>query len=135
MKTRRMILRFPKEIISKPVISGLSKNYDVEFSILKAKITPEEQGVMLLDITGEIEVVSDAIQYLKNNSVILEEPDKDIKMNDERCTSCGACLVVCPTQALYRDMETFKVHFDSEKCIACELCIAGCPYNAMEVHF
>jgi len=44
-------------------------------------------------------------------------------------------VTICPTEALYKDIVTQEVHFDSDKCIACELCVPACPPQAMEVAF
>ncbi|MEN6404010.1 MAG: 4Fe-4S binding protein, partial [Armatimonadia bacterium] len=55
--------------------------------------------------------------------------------NEQRCTDCGACITSCPTNALFIDLETRKVGFDSDKCIACELCVPRCPPRAMELTF
>jgi L-aspartate semialdehyde sulfurtransferase ferredoxin len=54
---------------------------------------------------------------------------------EERCTQCGACVVICPTGALSLNKNTRKIDFDSEKCIACELCVKPCPPRAMVVKF
>ncbi|MFC2092201.1 NIL domain-containing protein [Elusimicrobiota bacterium] len=135
MDKKRLVLRFPKEIVENPVICNLAKEYQLIFSILKATVNPDTEGIMLIELGGDAKDIKKGIDYLKKNKVIIEELEKDIKMNDEKCTACGACLTVCPTRALYMDNETKKVIFDSEKCIACEFCLTGCPYRAMEVHF
>ncbi len=44
----------------------------------------------------------------------------------------GACLAVCPTEALDVDRESWLVSFDPGKCVACELCIPACPPHAMQ---
>jgi ferredoxin len=134
MDKRRIVLRFPKEIIEKPIISDLAKGFDLTFSILKATINAEE-GVMLLELEGTRSNILKGIGYLKENTVVIEELNKDVAMNEDKCSSCGACVTICPTKALYRDEDTYKTIFDSTKCIACELCVKGCPYRAMEVHF
>ncbi|MFC2061218.1 4Fe-4S binding protein [Elusimicrobiota bacterium] len=60
---------------------------------------------------------------------------QDIIRSSARCTQCGVCITVCPTEALVLDSHTRKVHFYDNKCIACELCVPACPPRAMEVHF
>ncbi len=135
MDKKRIVLRFPKEKVQQPVIYHLTKNYDLAFAILKAAITPEEEGVMLLEIEGPAGNIKKGINYLKENDISIEELNKDIKMNLDKCTACGACITVCPSEALYRNPDDFKIIFEGNKCIACELCVTGCPYRAMEVHF
>ena len=59
--------------------------------------------------------------------------EKDVVRNEQRCTHCGACVTMCPTGALYKDIHTREVHFDPDRCIACDLCVPVCPPRAMEV--
>ena len=47
------------------------------------------------------------------------------------CTSCGACVRVCPEKCCYFDGE--KVVTDHEKCIACGKCAGVCPAGAREL--
>ena len=51
----------------------------------------------------------------------------------EACTGCGACLKVCPTQAITGERK--KVHtIDQEKCIKCGMCYSTCRFDAIEVN-
>ena len=44
--TKRIVLRFPKRMVERPIIYRLVKDYDLEFNILKASITPEQEGLL-----------------------------------------------------------------------------------------
>lgn len=44
-----------------------------------------------------------------------------------RCTHCGRCAAICPTQAIARGDE---VHTDPARCIRCCACVKGCPVGA-----
>lgn len=51
-------------------------------------------------------------------------------LEKEKCTGCGACYNICPTEAI--KMETNSEGFlypviDKEKCISCGLCKEKCP--------
>ena len=65
MDNKRIVLRFPKEVVEKPIISHLAKDYDISFSILKAAINSEE-GIMLLEMEGKKDNLIKGIDYLKN---------------------------------------------------------------------
>ena len=54
---------------------------------------------------------------------------------EAKCTHCGACLAVCPTDALKVNRENWEVVFDPQECIGCELCLPACPPRAMEIEF
>jgi len=133
MVSKRIVLTFPHKLLDKPIVYKLVKEFDLIFNILQAKITPKEEGLMVLELKGTKENYAKGIKYLTELGVNIQPLSKDVTRNDERCTHCGACVTVCPTEALYIDKNTMKVIFDSEKCIACELCVKACPPRAMVV--
>jgi len=136
MSSRRIVLTFPKEKIDKPIVYKLIKDYKLIFNIMKASISPDQEGHMVLELIGEDPDVEKGIKCLKDQGVTVQPLSKDIKVNWEKCTQCGACVSICPTDALYiKDRKTMEVAFDPEECIACELCIRPCPPRAIEVHF
>jgi len=47
------------------------------------------------------------------------------------CDQCGACIAVCPANALM--LGEFKVEVDHNKCTQCALCVKICPVAALEV--
>ncbi|UCF99347.1 MAG: NADH-quinone oxidoreductase subunit NuoF [Spirochaetaceae bacterium] len=51
----------------------------------------------------------------------------------ETCTGCGACLKVCPTEAITGEKK--EVHFiHQEKCTKCGMCYSTCRFDAIEVN-
>jgi len=135
MISKRIVLRFPNRLIDQPIVCKLVKDYDLEFNILKAYVTPREEGLLVLELKGQDEEYHKGIDYLTRIGVRIQPLSQDIIRNNARCTHCGICVSVCPTGALVIDSITRKVHFYDNKCIACELCIPACPPRAMEVHF
>ena len=136
MASKKIVLIFPKEKIDKPIVYKLIKDFDLVFNILKASITPDQEGHLVLELSGSSSEVDKGIKYLKEQGVSIEPLSKEIKVDWDKCTQCGACVSICPTDALYvKDRRTMEVDFDPEKCIACELCIRPCPPRAIEVHF
>jgi ferredoxin len=133
--TKRIVLRFPKRLVERPIIYRLVKDYDLEFNILRASITPEQEGVMVIELKGDQKEYDKGIEFLIKGGVKIQSLSQDVTRNDERCTHCGACITVCPTGAFRIDPKTRMVIFDNKKCIACGLCIPACPPHAMEVHF
>jgi len=53
-----------------------------------------------------------------------------------RCRHCdpAPCQQVCPTGAIYRDVDEGLVLLDTDKCIACALCAVVCPFSALTFH-
>lgn len=135
MVTKRLVLHFPHRLVDRPIVYRLIKDYDLVMNILKASITPNEEGLMVIELQGKADNFDRGIKYLEESGVVIDPIGRDVKRNDERCTSCGACITICPADALIVDAATQKVIFDEEKCIACEICVKACPLNAMEVCF
>ena len=133
--SKKIVLRFPKRMVDRPIIYRLVKDYDLEFNILKASITPEQEGLLVLELKGNQQEYDKGIEFLLKAGVKIQSLSQDVTRNEERCTHCGACITVCPTGAFKLDQKTRMVIFENEKCIACGLCIPACPPRAMEVHF
>jgi len=50
----------------------------------------------------------------------------------EKCTGCGLCIKVCPTQATSGEKK--KAHtIDNDKCTRCGACIESCKFDAINV--
>ena len=133
--SKRIVLRFPRRLVDRPIVSRLVKDYNLDFNILKASVTPDEEGLLVLEVTGKRDDYDRGIDYLVKAGVKIQSLSQDVTRNEERCTQCGACITICPAGAFELDTRTRQVTFINEKCIACGLCIKSCPPRAMELHF
>jgi Fe-S-cluster-containing hydrogenase component 2 len=52
-----------------------------------------------------------------------------IKIDQARCTGCGACVEICPHGALY--LVEGVATLDPALCRECEACVAACPVEAI----
>jgi ferredoxin len=135
MASKNIILHYPRRLIEQPVISNLIKNYDLTVNISRARIGQDEEGTMVIEISGSGDNLEAGLQYLKEIGVTFKLISKVIKRVEKRCTHCSACTVVCPSGALViEDRGSMEVQFVEEKCTGCGLCIQACPYKAMEMH-
>ncbi len=50
-------------------------------------------------------------------------------LDEELCIGCGACIDVCPEQAI--DMGMDAVVIDRQKCTGCGSCEVECPNEAI----
>ena len=62
LRTRkRVVLDFPPSVLQTPITYILAKEYDVISNILRAQISPEESGKLVLEIDGLPENLENAI--------------------------------------------------------------------------
>ena len=135
MTSKRIVLHFPNRLVDQPIVYKLVKDFDLQFNILKAYVTPQEEGLMVLELSGEDDNFKKGIEYLQSCGVRIQPLSQDVIRNETKCTDCGVCVPICPTAAFVVEPLTRKVLFYDNKCIACELCVKVCPTRAMEVHF
>lgn len=131
--SRRVVLHFPRNLVDQPIIYRLVRDYNLMFNILKASVTPKEEGLLVLELSGEEKDYEKGVRYLTEVGVEIQSLSRDVYRDEVRCTHCGACITICPTHAFDLEPSTRKVNFLDEKCIACGLCIKACPPRAMEI--
>jgi ferredoxin len=135
MPKKKVVLNFPPHLIDQPIIYHLIRDYGLEVNILKARITPNEWGRMVVELSGNGGNLEDGLNHLAQTGVVVEPLAREIRWLEERCVQCTACTAPCPTHALGVERSDMTITFDRELCIACELCLSACPYQAIEMSF
>ena len=133
--SRRIVLHFPPRVAGQSVVCRLVRDFDLKFNILKASISPGEEGLLVMELSGEQKNYDKGIQYLNEVGVKIQSLSQDVVRDEERCTHCGACIAICPTSAFSLEPKTRKVLFDHNKCVVCGLCVKACPTRAMRLYF
>jgi len=131
MKSVNVLLIFKKEIMYKPIIYRIAKDFDIVFNVLEAKILPKLEGRIILELKGSDSQLNETLNYFKTEGVEVQILADMIKRDDQKCVHCGACTAVCRVDALTINRITMEVEFIPEKCVACGLCRLACPVNAM----
>lgn len=129
----RLVLHFPRELVERPIVYRLSRDYGLEFNILKASVTPDEEGLMVLEVRGQRRGLELAMEYLAASGVRVQPLSRSVVLNEQRCTHCGACVALCPSRAFRVEPGTHYIRFEADKCLACGFCIKACPARAMEI--
>ena len=135
MAKRRIVLTFPSRLIDQPITYHLIKDYNLAVNILRARVSPKEEGRLMIELSGKKSSLDAGLNYLKELGVNVQPLARDIRWLEERCTHCTVCVPICPTKAITVDRDKMRVSFDKERCIACELCVPICPYKAIEILF
>ena len=129
--TKKLMLFFPKCECEKPIIYHLVKDYDLIVNVYRAKVTPEEEGYLVLDVTGTEDDIQRAMEFVNTFDVVVNYTGKGVTRDDDSCTHCGYCVTHCPTGALHiGDRATREVVYNEADCIECLACIRVCPYGA-----
>jgi len=128
---QKLMLDFPRCECEKPIIYHLVKDYDLIVNVFRAKVTPDERGYLVLDVTGTTENIERAIAYVKTFDVIVNTTGKGVTRDEVLCTHCGHCITHCPTGALrINNRATREVVYNEGECIECLACVRVCPYGA-----
>lgn len=59
------------------------------------------------------------------------DSNNKFNLNKEKCLRCGACVSVCPLQAL--ELDESGIIWDEEKCNFCKICKKICPAQVIEI--
>jgi len=103
MAKKRLVLRFPPDLVDQAITYHLIKDYNLVVNILKAKITPREEGELIIDLEGEAAILNRGIKYLENLGITVQPLARDIIWDEKRCVHCTVCVGICPTRAFIVD--------------------------------
>ncbi|MDD5476073.1 MAG: NIL domain-containing protein [Syntrophales bacterium] len=132
--SHKIVIRYTADIVDKPIVCRLAKEFDLDFNILHARILPKREGVLALDLSGTKDNFYKGIAFLKEAGLKVESLSKSVTRNEDRCVHCGACQAFCSTEALCMDPLSVKTIFDPDKCSGCSVCVKACPARAMEIN-
>ena len=129
--SNNFLLVFPQEIMYKPLIYRLVREFDLVFNLLEAKISPRREGRIIVELTGSGKDMKAGIDFLKAEGVEIKTIATEIERDEEKCVHCGACTAVCRVGALIIEDESMEVNFHPDKCVACGQCETACPMKAL----
>jgi NAD-dependent dihydropyrimidine dehydrogenase PreA subunit len=131
---KRVTLTFAQGLIQMPIAYRLAKDFNVAANIIRAQVTPNQIGTLVLELSGVVDELEAAIEWMRSQSIGVTLAQDEIRINDDICVDCGLCTGVCPTQALVLDPDTFRLKFFQLRCIVCEQCIPTCPVQAISTN-
>lgn len=127
----RFKLTFPKELADKPVFSEAILRFNRPFNIIEADVDAEK-GVIVASTDLSEDDARELVKFFEERGVRVELLAKLLEVDLEKCISCGACVSLCPVEAI-SIAKDWSVVFDEEKCVACGLCVNACPVRALKL--
>lgn len=123
----KILLKFPEKLVGKPITAEIILELKVPINIITANIT-SKGGEFLAEIPDE--VLDKVVKAFREKGLIVTLP-KLIEIDTEECFSCGACITICPVEALTFG-DDFSLVFTKEKCLGstCSACVDACPARA-----
>ena len=130
MAGRKFLLMFPPALADQPITQRLWRDFDITVNILKAEID-ESGGRLTIELGGQPEEISRAIEFLIASKVRVEELRNYVRRDMKKCTDCGMCVSICPVKAYVMNPSDHHVVFHLERCVACGNCLDACPPGAL----
>jgi len=126
----RVLLKFSEEIVEQPITAQVILEHGVPINIISAHIN-SQGGEILAEIPSTH--FDKVVNAFREKGVIVTIPEL-IEVDSEKCFECGACLSLCPVNAI-AFAEDFSVVFNKEKCIGstCGACVDACPARAIKL--
>ena len=124
----RILIRFNEEQVAEPIASQIIIEYKVPIAILTAQIN-SKGGEILAEVPDES--LEKIVAAFRKRGVSVTVP-KLVEVDSEKCFSCGACVALCPVEAISIDKDS-AIQFDKGKCVGstCSVCVDACPARAI----
>ncbi|MGF1494653.1 MAG: NIL domain-containing protein [Microcoleaceae cyanobacterium] len=131
---KRITLTFPRRSVQMPITYRLAKDFNIAANIIRAQVTPNQIGTLVVELSGDIDQLEEAIEWMQSQGINVSLVSREILIDENICVDCGLCTGVCPTKALNLHPETFYLTFTRSRCIVCEQCISACPVQAISTN-
>lgn len=98
-------------------------------NIITAQVS-SKGGEVLAEVP--VERLDEVVKAFRVKGATVSLP-KLIEVDTEKCISCGACVTLCPVEAINL-AEDLSVIFNKEKCVGstCSTCVDACPARAIK---
>lgn len=126
----RVLLRFDTSNVDQPVTSQVILELKTPVNILSARMN-QQGGEILAEISSDR--ADKVIKAFRDRGVIVDTSTL-IEKDDDRCIHCGACVSLCPMDALHFE-ENHTVALDPDLCngSSCGLCVDACIRAAIRL--
>lgn len=71
---RKVLLHFPLERVTEPVVTRLVTDYDLSPNILRANVNAQTGGWLEVELTGDAGRTEDALAWLREQGLVVSDP-------------------------------------------------------------
>ncbi len=89
--TKKLMLFFPRYDSEAPIIYHLVKDYNLVVNVYRAKVTPEEEGYLVLDVSGREEDIQAGMAFVDTFDVVINLTGKGVTRDNDRCPVSRPC--------------------------------------------
>jgi ferredoxin len=128
-KMVRILLRFSEDNVAQPITSEIILTLKVPINIITAQVN-SKGGEVLAEVPDS--ALEQIVKVYRQKGVTVSLP-KLIEVDNDKCFSCGACVALCPVEAITL-AEDCSIVFDKNKCVGstCSACVEACPARAIK---
>jgi len=110
---------------------------DEILSEIAKDLSSKEMSEFEVDVTCDIldridSIINPCISvYNVKNLIDYFPPIREIKVHEDKCIGCGACVDICPTKCIWIEQPS-PIHIEDE-CVFCGQCVSTCQVTAIEL--
>ncbi|RLI80489.1 [Fe-S]-binding protein [Archaeoglobales archaeon] len=123
-----LLLRFDSKVVKQPIITKAAIDTNTLINIIKASVGARH-GELIVEV--EDSKVKAVEEVFESYGVEVQELDKAIAKDDEKCVHCGLCISICPVEVF--KVEDHKIVAETSRCIHCGVCVNVCPTKALSL--
>ncbi len=125
----RILLRFSEKIVEQPITSQIILELKVPINIIAAHVN-SRGGEVLAEVPDA--ALDKIVKAFRKRGVTVSLP-KLIEVDTEKCVSCGACVALCPVEAI-TIADDLSIVFNKDKCVGstCSACVDACPARVIK---
>jgi ABC-type methionine transport system ATPase subunit len=83
--SRRVVLHFPRSLVDQAIMCRLAREFNIDFNILKASVQPNEEGLLVVELSGKKADYDRGMKYLKETGVKAQPLSRDVVRNEKYC--------------------------------------------------
>lgn len=127
----KYMLKIPSDVVDSPILASTVLKTGILVNILRAKVDYDE-GTIIISIIGNEREQKKVVNALIKGGIEVIKLKKNITNDVDKCIDCGACIALCPTNAI-SFTEDWSIKVEGDKCIRCGACVEACPLRSLSI--